>query len=196
MEEGLPVHSGRRHDGGTRVYRVSYVLSLVDSASIHLYLVVSETMDIINVKYARSHAGMRVTSSATPSCEDILGDRIEVSLVDTCRDAPSTGRLSNDENEHEHSYEGGVGGTDGTGVRGQGERNTLLHSKVDEISAPAERRSAGKLTKGECARGSLSLSLSPPLPSPLSLFLPPTPCRKSTPVPLLLPAGHSKPSID
>ena len=129
-------------------------------------------MDIINVKYARSHAGMRVTSSATPSCEDILGDRIEVSLVDTCRDAPSTGRLSNDENEHERSYEGGVGGTDGTGVRGQGERNTLLHSKVDEISAPAERRSAGKLTKGECARGSLSLSLSP---SPLSLSSSPQP---------------------
>jgi len=92
--------------------------------------------------------------------------------VDTCRDAPSTGRLSNDESEHERSYEGGVGEADGTEVRGQEERNTLLHSKVDEISAPAERRSAGKLTKGECARGSLSLSFS------LSLSLPvPTPCR-------------------
>lgn len=117
-------------------------------------------MGIVNVKYARSHAGMRVTSPATPSREDTLGDRIEVSLVDTCRDAPSTGRLSNDESEHERSYEGGVAGADGTEVRGQGEKNTLLHSKVDEISAPAER-SADKLTKGECARGSLFLSAPP-----------------------------------
>lgn len=41
-------------------------------------------------------------------------------------------------------------------------RVTLLHSKVDEISVLAERRSAGKLTKGKCAGGTL---YSPPLPA-------------------------------
>lgn len=32
MEEGLRVHPGRRHDGGTDEYRVPYALSLVDTS--------------------------------------------------------------------------------------------------------------------------------------------------------------------
>jgi len=45
----------------------------------------------------------------------------------------------------------------------EGRRITLLHSKVDEISVPTERRSAVKLTKGECAGGALSSFIPLPL---------------------------------
>lgn len=78
----------------------------------------SETMDIIVNTKSRWYVGYVI-------CDDAIRWRYardEVSLVDTCRDAPSTGRLSNDESEHKHSYEGRVGGADVElrgGVRGE-----------------------------------------------------------------------------
>lgn len=149
-------------------------LSLLDGYRLSEYTFMfhrkSETMNIVNTK-SRWYAGYVI-------CDAIRWRyaRDEVSLVDTCRDAPSTGRLSNDESEHEQSYEGRVGGADviwGRWGRVRG-RITLLHSKFDEILAPAERRSAGKLTKGECAGGALSnpLPLIHPYPSACPSFLP------------------------
>lgn len=64
----------------------------------------------------------------------------------------------------------------------EGRRITLLHSKVDEILVPTERRSAVKLMKGECAGGALSSFIPPAVNLPLTLRL--------------SPAERSKPSAD
>lgn len=136
-------------------------LSLVGSE--YLYLIVSETMGIVNVKYTRSHAGMRVTSSATPSREDTLEDRTEARCpwwtpVGTPR--------RRDDYRMTRASTGAVtkaGLEEPMERRREGEGREPSCTRRSMKSTPAERRSAGKLTKGECARGSLSLSSPQPL---------------------------------
>lgn len=99
----------------------------------------SETMDIANVK-SRWYASYVI-------CDAIRWRHArdgEVSLVDTCRDSPSTGRLSNDESEHERSYEGrGFGGADviwGRWGKMRGESPSCTPSSMKFQSGPREDR--------------------------------------------------------
>lgn len=100
---------------------------------------------------------MRVTSSATPSGEDTLGTTrcpwwtpvgTPRRRDDYRMTRASTSAVTKAEFRKSRCDLRQVGQNEG--------RITLLHSKFDEISVRAERRSAGKLTKGECAGGALS----------------------------------------
>lgn len=103
-----------------------------------------------------NRAGMRVTSSATPSGEDTLRTRCPWwTPVGTPRrrddyrmTRASTSAVTKVGFRRSRCDLRQVGQNEG--------RITLLHSKFDEILVPAKRRSAGKLTKGECAGGALS----------------------------------------
>lgn len=98
----------------------------------------SETMDIVNAK-SRWYASYVI-------CDAMRWRhaRDEVSLVDTCRDSPSMGRISNDESEHERELRRqGFGGADviwGRWGRGRGESPSCTRSSMKFQPRPREDR--------------------------------------------------------